>query len=120
MDPQVVLFRAELSGHPNCSKVLSSIEQWVRVGHASILVQRNNIAVRANCPIEVESLTAQAECSRLTTTATTTTITTTPTGAGFGMIELVAGGIGGVVFVIGVLVLGAVLVFMCARHKKRR
>ena len=108
--------------------MLSSIEQWVRVGHASILVQRNSIAVKANCPIEVESLTAQAECSRLTTTATTTTIaaSTTTTGAlndngeGYGVIGPVAGGIGGVIFVVGVLVLGAVVVYMCARHKKQR
>jgi len=74
------------------------------------------------CP----NITAQAECSRLTTNATPTTNTTTPTGAlkdngeGFGMIGPVAGGTGGVVFVDGVLVLGAVLVCMCARHKKQR
>jgi len=121
MDPQVVLYRAELSGHPNCSEVLSSIEQWVRLGHASIL-NSNSIAVRANCPTEVESLSAQAECSRLTTTAT---ITTTPTGAlnnngeGFGVIGPVTGGLGGVIFAVGVLTLGAVLMYVY-RHKKQK
>ena len=124
MDPQVVLYRAELSGHPNCSEVLSSIEQWVRVGHASIF-NSNSIAVRANCPTEVESLTAQAECSSLTTTAATTTITATPTGAlnnngeGFGVIGPVTGGLGGVIFAVGVLTLGAVVMYVY-RHKKQR
>jgi len=60
------------------------------------------------------------------TNGTPTTNTTTPTGAlkdngeGFGMIGPVAGGIGGVIFVVGVLVLGALVVYMCARLKKRR
>jgi len=124
MDTQVVLFRAELSGHPNCSQVLSYIEHWVRVGHASVL-NNNSISLQASCPIEVESLTAQAECSRLTTTATTTTITTTPTGAlndngeGFGVIGPVIGGLGGVIFAVGVLTLGAVVVYVY-RHKKQK
>ena len=110
-DPQVVLYRAQLFGRPDCAQVLSYTEQWVS-GGPSILVQSNSIAVEATCPIEVESLTAQADCVRPTTGALNG-------GGGFGLIGAVAGGIGGVILV-GIIVLGAVVVCMCARLKKRR
>ena len=101
-DEQVVLYRAELSGHPNCTQVLSIIEQWASGGQMSILVQGNSIQVYPNCPIEVDSLTAQANCP-----------TPSPNGA-------IGGGVGGVVL-IGIIIVAVVVTFVCVcRHKKKQ
>ena len=119
-DRQVVLYRAELSGHPDCEQVLSYIEQWIRGGQTSVIVQSNSIKVYSNCPIEVDSLTAQADCVRPTTfgTDSTTPIATAVEG-GFG-ITPIAGGVGGVVL-IAIIVLAAVLACICVhRCKKKR
>ena len=115
----MVLYRAELSGHPDCAQVLSYIEQWISGGQTSVIVQSNSIKVYPNCPIEVDSLTAQADCVRPTTFGTDST---TPIATGveesFG-ITPVAGGVGGVVLV-GIIILAAVVVCMCVhRHKTR-
>ena len=115
-DPQVVLYRAQLSGRPDCAQVLSYTEQWVS-GGPSILVQSNSIAVKAICPIEVESLTVQADCVEPTTiTTSATTAGALNNNGGFGAI---AGGIGGVMVVAVVLGAVAIVVCMCTRHKKR-
>ena len=68
-----------------------------------ISVQGNRIEVYPNCPTEVDSLTAQAHCS---------IVTSTPI---FG--PAVGGGVGGVVL-IGIII-GAVVVCVY-RHNKQR
>ena len=113
-NPQVVLYRAKLSGRPDCAQVLPYIDNWVSRG-PSILVQSNSIAVEATCPTEVDSLTAQADCER----PTSGTSAALNSGGGFGLIGAIAGGIGGVIFV-SIIILGAVVVCMCARLKKKR
>ena len=91
-DQQVVLYRAELSGHPDCAQVLSYIEQWISGGQTSVIVQSNSIKVYPNCPTEVDSLTAQADCVRPTTFGTDST---TPVATGveesFGITTVAAG-----------------------------
>ena len=101
-DGQVVLYRAKLSGHPNCTQVLSYIKQWASEGQTSILVQGNNIEVYPNCPIEVDSLIAQANCS-------------TPENR----IGAIAGGVGGVVL-IGIIIVAVVVTCVCIRYKKKQ
>ena len=116
----MVLYRAELSGHPDCAQVLSYIEQWISGGQTSVIVQSNSIKVYPNCPIEVDSLTAQADCVRPTTFGTDSTMPiATGVEESFG-ITPVAGGVGGVVLV-GIIILAAVVVCMCVhRHKTKR
>ena len=118
-DRQVVLYRAELSGHPDCAQVLSYIEQWISGGQTSVIVQSNSIKVYSNCPIEVDSLTAQADCVRPTTfgTDTATPIATAVEG-GFG-ITPIAGGVGGVVL-IAIIILAAVVVCICVHRRKKK
>ena len=88
----MVLYRAELSGHPDCAQVLSYIEQWISGGQTSVIVQSNSIIVYPNCPIEVDSSTAQADCVRPTTFGTDST---TPVATGveesFGITTVAAG-----------------------------
>ena len=98
-----VLYRAKLSGHPECAQVLSIIEQWASGGQMSILVQGNSIQVYPNCPIEVDSLTAQANCP-----------TPSPIGA-------IGGGVGGVVL-FGIIIVAVVVtcVCICRYNEKQR
>ena len=111
-DRQVVLYRAKLSGHPNCTQVLSYIKQWANEGQTSILVQGNSIEVYPNCPIEVDSLTAQADCIRPTTVGTHST----PQNH----IGAIGGGVGGVVL-IGIIIVAVVVTCVCVcRHKKKQ
>jgi len=72
-DQQVVLYRAELSGRPDCAQILSYIEQWVNGSQKSLLVQSNIIEVYHDCPIEVDSLLAQADCATPTSNTATAT-----------------------------------------------
>ena len=110
-DEQVVLYRAELSGRPDCAQVLSYIQQWVNGSQTSILVQGNSLEVYPNCPIRVQSLTAQTDCVRSTTPG--------PDSGSIGIIAA-GGGVGGVLL-IGVIILAAVVTCMCIyRRKKRR
>ena len=123
-DRQVVLYRAELSGRPDCAQVLSYTEQWVFEGQTYILVQGNIIEVYPNCPIEVSSLTAQANCSRPTTVGTESTSTITTVAGGTpessGNIVAVVAGVGGVLF-IGIIALATVVAFMCIqRHRNKQ
>ena len=123
-DQQVVLYRAELSGRPDCAQVLSYIQQRVFEGQAYILVEGNIIEVYPNCPIEVSSLTAQANCSRPATVGTDSTspITTVAgeTSESSGNIVAVVAGVGGVLF-IGIITLAAVVAFMCIhRHRNKQ
>lgn len=108
-DERVVLYRAELSGRPDCAQVLSYIQQWVNGSQTSILVQGNSLVVYPNCPITVQSLTAQANCVRSTTPG--------PDSGSIGIIAA-GGGVGGVLF-IGIVVLAAVVICMCI-YKRRR
>lgn len=117
-DRQVVLYRAELSGHPDCAQVLSYIEQWISGGQTSVIVQSNSIKVYPNCQIEVDSLTAQADCVRSTTFGTDSTMPiATGVEESFG-ITPVAGGVGGVVLV-GIIILAAVVACMCVHKLKK-
>ena len=131
-DRQVVLYRAKLSGRPDCAQVLSYIQQWVFEGQTYILVQGNIIEVYPNCPIGVSSLTAQANCTRPPTVGTDSTSPVT-TGAmnnegtvagetpeSSGNTVAVVGGVGGVLF-IGIIILAAVVAFMCIhRHRNKQ
>ena len=79
-------------------KVLSYIE-WISGGQTSVIVQSNSIKVYSNRPIEVDSLTAQADCVRAATFGTdSTTPAVTGVERSFG-ITPVAGRVGGVVFI---------------------
>ena len=131
-DQQVVLYRAELSGRPDCAQVLSYIQQRVSEGQAYILVEGNIIEVYPNCPIEVSSLTAQANCSRPTTVGTDSTSPVTTgvinneetvageTPGSSGNIVAVVAGVGGVLFT-GIITLAAVVAFMCIhRHRNKQ
>ena len=104
-DRQVVLYRAILSGHPDCTQVLSYIKQWASGGQTSILVQGNSIEVYPNCPIEVDSLTAQANCS-------------TPSPENY--IGAIGGGVGGVGGVVLIIVSVVVTCVCICRHKKKQ
>ena len=117
-DRQVVLYRAELSGHSDCAQVLLYIEQWIRGGQTSVIVQSNSIKVYSNCPIEVDSLTAQADCVRSTAGTDSGSVEITDVGGGVG--EGVGGAVGGVVL-IGIIILAALVACMCIRiHKKNK
>ena len=114
----MVLYRAELSGHPDCAQVLLYIEQWIRGGQTSVIVQSNSIKVYSNCPIEVDSLTAQADCVRSTARTDSGSVEITDVGGGVG--EGVGGAVGGVVL-IGIIILAALVACMCLRiHKKNK
>ena len=117
-DQQVVLYRAQLSGHPDCARVLSYIQQWINGGQTSIVVQSNSINVDPYCPIEVASLTAQADCERSTAVTDSGSVEITDVGGGVG--EGVGGAVG-IVVLIGIIILAAVVVCMCIRrHKKNK
>ena len=106
----MVLYRAQLYGHSNCAQVLLYIKQWVNGVQRSILVQGNITEVYPSCPIEVNSLVAQADCVRPTTVGPATESVEITTAVG--------GAVGGVVL-IGIIVL-AVVVCVCTyknRHK---
>ena len=119
-DQQVVLYRAQLSGHSNCAQVLLYIKLWVNGGQRSILVQGNITEVYPSCPIEVNSLVAQEDCVRPTTVgpATESVQSTTVGGAVGGVVGGVGGAVGGVV-PIGIIVLAAV-VCVCTYKKKHK
>ena len=110
-DERVVLYRAELSERPDCAQVLSYIQQWVNGSQTSILVQGNSLVVYPNCPITVQSLTAQADCVR----------STNPGPQDSGSIGIIAagGGVGGALF-IGIVVLAAVVTCMCIYRRRRQ
>ena len=117
-DQQVVLYRAQLSGHSDCARVLSYIQQWINGGQTSIVVQSNSINVDPNCPIEVASLTAQADCERSTAGTDSGSVEITDVGGGVG--EGVGGAVG-IVVLIGIIILAAVVVCMCIhRHKQNK
>ena len=117
-DQQVVLYRAQLSGHSDCARVLSYIQQWINGGQTSIVVQSNSINVDPYCPIEVASLTAQADCERSTAVTDSGSVEITDVGGGVG--EGVGGAVG-IVVLIGIIILAAVVVCMCIRrHKKNK
>ena len=117
-DQQVVLYRAQLSGNQDCARVLSYIQQWISRGQTSIVVQSNSINVDPNCPIEVASLMAQADCERLTAGTDSGSVEITDVGGGVG--EGVGGAVG-IVVLIGITILAAVVVYMCIRrHKKNK
>ena len=105
----MVLYRAELSGHPDCAEVLSHIEQWISGGQTSIVVQGTSIEVYPNCPIEVDSLPTQMDCVR------STTIDTVSESVG---ITAVGGGVGGVVL-IGIMTPAAVVCVCRYKHNRR-
>ena len=110
---QLVLYRAELSGHKDCVQVLSYIEQWVRENQTSFIVQGNSIKVYPNCPIEITTLTSETGCVRPTTAG--------PPSESFQITGAVAGGVGGVLS-IGIIILAAVVACMCIsrlRNKQR-
>jgi len=110
-DRKVVLYRAVLSGLPDCSQVLSYIQQWINGDQVYIFVQGNRMEVYPNCPTEVDSLTAQAHCLIATPTPTPT-----PTQAPiFG--PAIGGGVGGVVLIGIIIVAIAVCIY---RHNKQR
>ena len=109
-DQQVVLYRAKLSGHSDCAQVLLYIKQWVNGGQRSILVQGNITEVYPSCPIEINSLVAQADCARPTTVGPATESVEITTAVG--------GTIGGVVL-IGIIVLAAV-VCVCTYKNKHK
>ena len=118
---QVVLYRAILSGHPDCAQVLSYIQQWASGGQMYILVQGNSIEVYSNCPIEVDSLTAQANCS--TSSPENHSSTSSPenhssTSSPENHIGAIGGGVGGVVLIIVAVVVTCVCV--CRYKKKQR
>ena len=114
----MVLYRAQLSGHPDCARVLSYIQQWINGGQTSIVVQSNSINVDPYCPIEVASLTAQADCERSTAVTDSGSVEITDVGGGVG--EGVGGAVG-IVVLIGIIILAAVVVCMCIRrHKKNK
>ena len=133
-DQQKVLYRAQLSGHSNCAQVLLYIKQWVNGGQRSILVQGNITEVYPSCPIEVNSLVAQADCVRPTTvgpatesvqsiTAGGTVQSMTAGGAvggavGGGVGGGVGGAVGGVVL-FGIIILAAV-VCVCTYKNKHK
>ena len=106
-DQQVVLYRAKLSGHSDCARVLSYIQQWVNGGQRSILVQGNITEVYPSCSVEINSLVAQADCARPTTVgpATESVEITTVGGA---VQSITVGGVGGVGQAVGGVVGGAV------------
>ena len=113
-DQQLVLYRAELSGRPDCGQVLSYIEQWVNGSQNSLLVQSNIIEVYHDCPIEVDSLMAEADC------VTSTSNTPTATG-GMNIIGAIVGvGVGGVLFITMILVALVVLAALVAWCCKQR
>ena len=112
-DQRVVLYRAELSRHADCAQVLSFIEEWVNEDQTSILVQGNSTAVYPNCPIEVDS-TTQRVCLRFTAGTDSGNADVEGTVGG-----KVGGAIGGVVL-IGIIILAAVIVYMCIYRKKQR
>ena len=115
-DQQVVLYRAQLSGHSDCARVLSYIQQWINGGQTSIVVQSNSINVDPYCPIEVASLTAQADCERSTAVTDSGSVEITDVGGGVG--EGVGGAVG-IVVLIGIIILAAVVVCMCIRRHKQ-
>ena len=109
----MVLYRAELSRHADCAQVLFFIEQWVNEDRTSILVQGNSTALYPNCPIEVDS-TTQRVCLRFT-------VGTDSGNANVG--GTVGGGVGGAVggvVLIGIIMLAAVIAYMCIYRKKQR
>ena len=113
----MVLYRAQLSGHSDCAQVLLYIKQWVNGGQRSILVQGNITEVYPSCPIEVNSLVAQADCARPTTVGPATkSVQITAVGGAVG--GGVGGAVGGVVL-IGIIVLAAV-VCVCTYKNKHK
>ena len=121
-DQQVVLYRAQLSGHSDCAQVLLYIKQWVNGGQRSILVQGNITEVYSSCPIEINSLVAQADCARPTTVGPATEsveITTAGGGVGGGAVRAGVGGAVGGVVLIGIIVLAAV-VCVCTYKNKHK
>ena len=130
-DQQVVLYRAQLSGHSDCAQVLLYIKQWVNGGQSSILVQGNSTEVYPSCPIKVNSLVAQADCVRPTTvgpatesvqiTAVGGTVGGTIGGVG-GEGEAVRGGVGGAVggvVLIGIIIPAAVVCICTYKNKHK-
>ena len=116
-DQQVVLYRAKLSGHSDCARVLSYIQQWVNGGQRSILVQGNITEVYPSCPIGINSLVAQADCARPTTVGPATeSVQSITVGGAVG--GTVGGAVGGVVL-IGIIVLAAV-VCVCTYKNKHK
>ena len=108
-DQQVVLYRAELSGRPDCAQVLSYIEQWINGSQKSLLVQSNIIEVYHGCPIEVDSLMAEADC--------VTSTSNTPTGTSSDEIIKAIVGVGAVLFIMIIIVAIIALVACCCRQR---
>ena len=80
----------------------------------SVIVQSNSIKVYSNCPIEVDSLTAQADCVKPTTFGMDSTTPVAVEG-GFGIMPIA--GVGGVVL-IAIIILAAVVVCTCPQTQK--
>ena len=84
----------------------------------SVIVQSNSIKVYSNCPIEVDSLTAQADCVKPTTFGTdSTTPVATAVEGGFGIMPIA--GVGGVVL-IAIIILAAVVACTCVHRRKKK
>ena len=107
----------------------TSSSAWVNGGQRSILVQGNITEVYPSCPIEINSLVAQADCARPTTFGPATeSVEITAAGGtaggtvggtvGGGVVGGVGGAVGGVVL-IGIVILAAVVCVYTYKNKHK-
>ena len=63
-DQSIVLYRATISGQTMgaCELLLSTLQQWVNLGTASLVVLGNRLTVDSTCPLEISSFSAPVTC----------------------------------------------------------